>query len=427
MTTREENALLTETGPGTPGGEWLRQYWHPIALSEELPQGGRPVPIRIMSEDLVLFRDEDGKLGLLQRGCPHRCTDLSFGRVEDGGIRCLYHGWLFDVKGNCIEQPAEPPESKYKDEVKALSYPCQEAGGLIFAYLGKGQAPELPDYEPLRVGEAHRVSQRTIINCNWLQALEGGFDPAHLSYLHRPLKRKDRRPIPGSENKSADNYYAGDLRPNLDFERTDYGIRIFSIRDSDAAKNYVRITNFVMPDIVAIVGEEGRIGEGYSMHWHVPVDDQHNMRFDLIFNRVKPIDKEWHRGRWERDILGPDGAKRSLDNRYFQNPELMKTSNFTGMGDSFPIHDAFATESMGAIQDRTKEHLATTDKIIVQARHLMLDSIDKVQNGEAPLHRITDPKQRDVSHIVVVSEVIPKENDHKSFWKTKVRTPQAAE
>jgi hypothetical protein len=322
--------------------------------------------------------------------------------------------------------PAEPPESKYKDEVKALSYPCHEAGGLIFAYLGKGEPPMIPDYEPLRVGEEHRVSQRQPLNCNYLQALEGGFDPAHLSYLHRPFKRKDRRPIPGSENKSADNYYARGLRPMLDFERTDYGIRIFSVRD-DGEKKYVRVTNFIMPDIVAIVGEEGRIGEGYSMHWHVPMDDTHNMRFDLIFNRARPIDKEFHRNRWQNDILGPDGVKRSLDNRYFQNPELMKTSNFTGMGDSFPIHDAFATESMGPISDRTKEHLATTDKILVQARRLLLESIAQVQKGEQPLHRVTDTAKRDVSNIVVVSEVIPKDADHKSFWKTKVRQPQAAE
>ncbi|MGE5539330.1 MAG: Rieske 2Fe-2S domain-containing protein [Gemmatimonas sp.] len=425
MTTREENELLTRTGPGTPGGEWMRQYWHPVAVADELPLGGRPVPVRILSEDLVLFRDEFGALGLIQRGCPHRCTDLSFGRIEDGGIRCLYHGWLFDVKGNCLEMPAEPPESRYKDKVKARAYQVKEAGGLIFAYLGKGEAPELPDYEPLRVGEAHRIAQRQILNCNYLQAMEGGYDPAHLSYLHRPLKPKDRRPIPGSENKSADTYYAGSRRPNLDFERTDYGVRIYSIRD-DNEKKYVRITNYIAPDCVAIVGEEGRIGEGYSMHWHVPIDDTHNMRFDLIFNRARPIDKDWHRQRWQA-VYGPNGERRTLENRYMQDPELMKTSNFTGMGDSFPIHDAFATESMGPIQDRTQENLATTDKIIVAVRRLILDNIAKVQAGEAPLHVVRDAADRDMSHMVVVSQVTGKDDDHKELWKTKVLPQRAAE
>lgn len=425
MTTREENELMTRTGPGTPGGEWMRQYWQPVALAEEVPAGSRPLPVRILSEDLVLFRDEAGALGLIQRHCPHRCTDLSFGRIEDGGLRCLYHGWLFNVKGNCLEQPAEPPESRYKDEVKARAYPCREAGGLVFAYLGKSAPPELPDYEPLRMDDDHRVAQRMPLNCNYLQALEGGYDPAHLSYLHRPLKRIDTRPVPGS-NRSADNFYAGDRRPQLDFERTDYGLRIFSIRDDTDGKKYVRVTNFVMPDVVAIVGNEGRVGAGYSMHWHVPIDDTHNMRFDLIFNRVQPIDKEKHRARW-REALGPNGESRTLANRYLQDPEKMRTENFTGMGGSFPIHDAFATESMGPISDRTQEHLATTDKIIVQARRIILDSIARVQSGEAPLHRIARPEDRDVSHIVVVSEVLPKDADHKAHWRSKVAPAQAAE
>ena len=144
MTTREENELMCHTGPGTPGGNMMRRYWLPIGLTEELPQDGAPQPVMILSEKLVLFRDEQGRVGLLQRACPHRCTDLSYARIEDGGLRCLYHGWLFDVAGNCMEQPGEPPESTYKDEVKARSYPVIEKGGMIFTYLGKDTPPEFP-------------------------------------------------------------------------------------------------------------------------------------------------------------------------------------------------------------------------------------------------------------------------------------------
>jgi hypothetical protein len=150
------------------------------------------------------------------------------------------------------------------------------------------------------------------------------------------------------------------------------------------------------------------------------------MRFDLIFNRARPIDKEWHRNRWAQ-VNGPDGQRRTLDNRYQQDAELMKTSNFTGMGDSFPIHDAFATESMGPIQDRTQENLATTDKIIVGVRRLILENIAKVQAGEAALHVVRDAAKRDMSHMVVVSQVTGKNEDHKQLWKTKVIPPQAAE
>jgi phenylpropionate dioxygenase-like ring-hydroxylating dioxygenase large terminal subunit len=426
MATQAENELLTRTGPGTPGGEWMRQYWHPVAVADEVPMGGRPVPLRVLGENLVLFRDEKGQLGLMQRHCPHRGSDLSFGRIEDGGLRCLYHGWLFGANGKCLEQPAEPPESKFKDSIKMVACPVREAGGLIFAYMGKGEPPVLPDYEPFRTGDEHRLGRRFMINCNYLQALEGGYDPVHLSYLHRPLKRKDSRPIPGSDNKSADNYYAGDLRPTLDFERTEYGIRIYSIRASGSDKKYVRTTNFVFPNCVAIVGQEGRIGEGYSMHWHVPVDDGHNMRFDLVFNRVRPLDKEKYRKRWQDDY-GPNGELRSLQNRYFQDPELMRTSNFTGMGDSFPIHDAFACESMGPIQDRTQENLATSDRIIAQARRLILESIKKVEDGELPLAVVRGSVKYDPLNIVVVSEVVPNEVSHKEFWKKKIVRPQAAE
>jgi phenylpropionate dioxygenase-like ring-hydroxylating dioxygenase large terminal subunit len=380
MTTREETELMCRTGPGTPGGNMMRRYWLPVGLSEELPQGGAPLPVTILSERLVLFRDEADRVGLLQRGCPHRCADLSFGRIEDGGLRCLYHGWLYDVAGNCLEQPGEPPESTYKNEVKALSYPLVEKGGMIFAYLGKDAPPEFPDWEFLNAPEAHRFHLRTVIECNYLQALEGNIDPVHLSYLHRPLTRVDTRPVPGS-TKSADVFYAEERRPRLDLEPTDYGIRIFSVRGADNDKQYLRITNFIMPCSAAIVGNEGRVNEGYAVHWHVPIDDYNNMRFDFIYNRVRPLDKEKYRTRIG-NVTGPDGVtRRSFDNRYFQSREAMQTENFTGMGGSFNVHDAFATESMGPISDRTQEHLATSDRIIVRARNQILEAIASGATG----------------------------------------------
>jgi phenylpropionate dioxygenase-like ring-hydroxylating dioxygenase large terminal subunit len=426
MTTREETELMCRTGPGTPGGKMMRRYWLPVGLSEELPQGGAPLPVTILSERLVLFRDEAGRVGLLQRGCPHRCADLSFGRIEDGGLRCLYHGWLYDVAGNCLEQPGEPPESNYKNEVKALSYPLVEKGGMIFAYLGKDAPPEFPDWEFLNAPEAHRFHLRTVIECNYLQAVEGNIDPVHLSYLHRPLTRVDTRPVPGS-TKSADVFYAEERRPRLDLEPTDYGIRIFSVRGADDDKQYLRITNFIMPCSAAIVGNEGRVNEGYAVHWHVPIDDTHNMRFDFVYNRVRPLDKEKYRTRIG-NVTGPDGmTRRSLDNRYFQSREAMRTENFTGMGGSFNVHDAFATESMGPISDRTQEHLATSDRIIVRARNQILEAIADVTEGKEPRGVIRDPARRDRSHVVVVSEVIPKGVDPKEYWKSRVQKPQAAE
>ncbi|HEY4135907.1 MAG TPA: Rieske 2Fe-2S domain-containing protein [Alphaproteobacteria bacterium] len=426
MTTQAENELMTRTGPGTPAGEWIRNYWQPLALSEELPQGGRPLPVRLMSEDLVLFRDEEGRIGCMQRQCPHRRTDLSYGRLEDGGLRCLYHGWLFGANGRCLEMPAEPPESPFKDELRFTTYPTREMGGIIFTYMGKGEAPVFPLYEPFMVPEENRLAKRQAINCNYLQTLEGGFDPVHLSYLHRPIGRKDNRPVPGS-TLSADNYYASDRRPTLEYERTGFGMRMYSIRKSGEDKKYVRTTNYIMPTSVAIVGQEGRIGQGFHMHWYVPTDDAHTMRFDLVFNRVKPLDKVSKELRWN-DNFGPDGQLRSADNRYHQDPELMRNSNFTGMGDSFNVHDAFATESMGVVSDRPLENLATSDRIIAQARRLIIENIKKVEAGQLPVNvargQAQDPE---APNVVVISEVIPNEVDHKEFWKSRITHSVAAE
>ena len=425
MVPHETNRLLTQTGPGTPMGDVMRSYWQPIALSEELPPGSAPMPVRILSEDLVLFRDEQGRLGLLGKQCPHRCTDLSYGRIENGGLRCLYHGWLFDVKGKCLEQPAEPENSTYKDEIKHTAYPTHEVGGMIFTFMGKGEPPKFPDYEFVKAAPERRFLKRSTLDCNYLQALEGGYDPAHLSFLHRPIAKKDTRPVPGTDKAmSADMYYKEDRRPNLDYEVTDYGERIFSIRKSGEDKKYVRVTNFVMPDSIAIVGNEGRIGEGYSMHWHVPIDDTHHVRWDYVFNRVRPLDMSKYEMRIAND-KGPNGEKRSAENRYFQDRELMMTSNFTGMGESFNVHDAFAAESQGPIQDRTYENLGTTDVIIARVRKQLLEGVEAVQQGKDPLNVKRDSS--DISNLIVMSEVMPNTVDHKEYVRSKTLRNQAAE
>ena len=425
MLTREENERLTRTGPGTPGGALMRCYWQPIALSSELPPDAPPRPIKVLGEELVLFRDDGGRPGLLGLYCPHRCVDLSYGRVEDGGLRCLYHGWLFDVNGRCLEQPAEPPESKYKDEIRHTAYPLVEKAGVIFAYLGQGEAPLLPDYEFLHAAPEHLYLQKTFMECNFLQAVEGDIDPAHLSYLHKPFKRIDPRDVPGS-GKSADVFYREDGRPKLEPQRTDFGVRNYSIRNAGEGKRYVRVTNFIIPNKSAIVGNEGRTGEGYAIHWHVPIDDESHWRFDLVFNRVRPVARQRYDQEFVNEIRD-NHYVRTQRNRYMQDRQAMKDVNFTGMGSYFPAHDAFATETPGAIHDRSREHLATTDVCIAAARRLLLQQIEEVEAGRDPIHVIRDPAQNDMSHIQVVSEVIPPGADHHDVWKKKADRIKAAE
>src|SRR5690242_4212360 len=206
MLTAEQNALITHTGRGTPGGALLRAYWQPVALSEELPEGGAPLPVRLLGEDLVLFRDGEGQPGLLGLHCSHRGADLSYGRCEDGGLRCLYHGWLYDRVGRCLEQPGEPAGSDFKDKIRHLAYPCHELGGAIFAYLGEGQPPAFPAYEFLTAPEPNRWCTKFFTECNYLQANEGNIDPQHLSFLHRNFKDTNwySRRVQGSDTSSND-------------------------------------------------------------------------------------------------------------------------------------------------------------------------------------------------------------------------------
>ena len=203
MLSQEDNELLTRTGPGTPGGEMLRRYWQPVALVEELPANGAPLPVRILSEDLVLFRDDQGQLGLLGRHCSHRRADLSYGRVENGGLRCLYHGWLFDRRGNCLEQPCEPPAKRFCDKVHHPAYPCVERAGIVFAYLGPGEPPLFPAYEPFLAPRDHLLVTKIYHECNYFQANEGNLDPSHVSYLHRQgnVPENLKRPVAGTDGK----------------------------------------------------------------------------------------------------------------------------------------------------------------------------------------------------------------------------------
>lgn len=179
MLTWEQNELLTRVGPGTPGGEFIRRYWQPVALSKDIPPQGAPHPLRILGEDLVLFRDQQGRPGLLGIHCSHRGADLSYGRLEDGGLRCIYHGWLYDVQGNCLEQPGEPAESTFHLRIEHPAYACQERAGVVWAYMGPGEPPLLPDYELFLVPEEHRWVHKYYHECNYLQGLEGNEDSSH--------------------------------------------------------------------------------------------------------------------------------------------------------------------------------------------------------------------------------------------------------
>ncbi len=425
MTPQEETELLTRTGPGTPAGELLRRYWQPVALSEELPPHGAPVAVSILGEELVLFREEKGQIGLLGLHCSHRGADLSFGRLEGDGLRCLYHGWLYDINGRCLDQPGEPPGSQFKEKVHHKAYPCREVGNIIFTYMGPGQPPLLPAYEILNVPDENRFVYKVLSECNYLQGNEGNIDPVHLSFLHRILDdnlARASRPaqyttVTGSE-ASPNRLFGESTAPTIELEETDFGLRISTWRNIGDNQGYLRVSNFVMPNLAAVPGETQ--GAGYLVNWHVPIDDENHWKFMIVFSREAPLDKEKFRQRYTAEIDSHYRPLRNRANRYLQDREEMKTKTFSGMGLFFAEHDLYASESMGPILDRKQEHLGYADRPIIAARRLLLRVIRDLEQGREPLHVIRDPRANCFPHLVVLSEVTSSTADRRNYWKTRV-------
>jgi phthalate 4,5-dioxygenase len=419
MLSKEQNDALTITDPGTPGGELLRRYWQPIALSSELPAGGAPVPIDLLGEELVLFRDQQDRVGLLDRHCCHRGTDLSFGRLEDGGLRCLYHGWLYDVTGKCLEQPAEPKTSTFKDRVRQTAYPVVEKAGAFFAYLGPGDAPEFPTYDFFTLGDEHIHVHKLFIDCNYLQANEGNYDPAHVGFLHRSFDTNRRPGLNFGALKlvgmTKDEIALTDIDPHeaprIEVEETSFGVRIFQNRSAGAGRKYLRVTYFGMPNFSVIAGPQG--GDGQIGHWHVPVTNETHWRWNFYVRRDAPLD-ESHRIpnhlRKPEEYEDAYHITRKQANRFLQDRSAMD-QNFTGMGPNFNTHDAFATETPGKIQDRTREHLATTDVALAAARKQMLRAVDDVRAGRDPIGLARTPDANRypdlLSFDVVAPETMP--------------------
>jgi phenylpropionate dioxygenase-like ring-hydroxylating dioxygenase large terminal subunit len=427
MLTREENDLLTQTGPGKPGGDLLRRYWQPVALAEELPPGGAPLPVQVLGEALVLFRDDQGRPGLLGLHCSHRGADLSYGRCEAGGLRCLYHGWLYDAAGRCLEQPGEPADSTFKDRVRHPAYPCREAGPFVLAYLGPGEPPLLPDYEFLGAPAAHLCATKIWHECNYLQANEGNIDPQHLSFLHRQFDEANwrrfrlRDTVAGSDASSM-SLLARDVAPTIEVEETDFGLRIYSVRQSGPDARYVRISNFVMPNLACFPGKTE--GDGYQTHWHVPADDTHHWKYVVTYRRTAPLEAEAFREEMSAAVTADYQKPRNRANRYLQDRAEMSARTFSGMGHNFHVHDAFATESQGPIQDRTRERLGATDQAIALARQMLLRAIRDVQEGRDPPH-VRRTAERSSAEVVVKAEAVPSALDWRTYWRASTPLEQA--
>ena len=388
MLTAEENARVTRTGSGTPMGDVFRRYWLPAVMSSELPEAdGAPIRVRILGEDLIAFRDTAGNVGLVSAFCPHRRAPMFFGRNEEYGLRCVYHGWKFDVTGACVDMPSEPPDSLFKTKVEIEAYPTREAAGVVWAYMGPpAEQPPFPDFEWMRAPETHRHVSKTFEDCNWLQALEGGLDTAHSSFLH-------------NEDLPNKSYLRNaDTAPLLEVDKTDYGFQYAGIR-SFGDKNYVRVYQYIMPAQQCrgfVTGNRANEGSRHipSIHGHfwIPIDDEHTWTWNWMYSYdpAQPLTEEYAHhfeigaGRGPDDLIpGTFRLKKILANDYLIDRQLQKKQTFTGIV-GINTQDIAVQEGMGPICDRTKEHLGTTDRAVIVARQLLLEAIADVAKGRRP-------------------------------------------
>ncbi len=421
MMSAEQNALITRITQDQPAGKLLRHYWQPAALAVEL-EGQRPIrPVELLGQHFVLFRDEDGNLGMLDRDCPHRNADLAFGRLEDGGLRCPFHGWLFDVKGRCLQTPAEPKGSTLCKRIQQKSYPVIEKSGIIFAYLGEGEPPAFPDLDCFVAPDDYVFAFKGLIDCNWLQALEVGIDPAHASFLHRFFEDDEPESAYGRQFRatSADSNIPMTrvLRefdcPDIAVETTDYGLRLITTRTMNEENTHVRVTNVLFPQAFVIpLSSEMTITQ-----WHVPINDTSCYWYAIFTSFSGPVNKKQMREQRLKLYTLPDYRPRvGRTNDYGFDPYEQASKTYTGMGDDINVHDQWAIESQGHIQDRTREHLGQTDKGIIAYRRMLMNAIDRAQRGETPLMVLNTSQATQIQGPATMDGVGPT-NGTENYWK----------
>jgi phthalate 4,5-dioxygenase oxygenase subunit len=422
MLTSRENDLLCRVENGAPMGGLMRRHWIPVCLAEEVAEAdGAPVHAKILGEDLVVFRDTDGNVGVLDEHCPHRRASLVMGRNEEGGLRCLYHGWKVDVKGNVLEMASEPASSGLCGKVKHTAYPSEEWGGFVWAYMGPAEsmpAFEPPAFAPTR--ETRVAIVKVQVDCNWAQILEGAIDSAHSSSLHST----DMPPARVDGAKATATVWprpSTDKAPRLQVQQTAFGFRYAAIRRpiaNSATRDYVRVTLFQAPFSVHIPPNNL-----YNLSiLHIPQDDTHTYFYFVAWSDTGPgIDQEsWRKFCGAQPGIDLDSKyrkARNRDNNFLQDRKSMKLGDFTGIR-GIPMQDMAMWETMGPIADRGRERLGASDLAIVEFRRIMVDAARQFAAGKPAIgtgeRRLASAKLRSFEGIV------PKATD----WRTLNASPE---
>jgi phthalate 4,5-dioxygenase oxygenase subunit len=385
MLRKEQNDLLTQTGPGTPAGKLFRCYWLPVLLAEELPENDcPPVRVKIMSERLLAFRDTQGRLGLIDEFCAHRGVSLWFGRNEENGLRCPYHGWKYDVTGQCVDVPSEPEESGYCRKIKLKSYPMIERGGVLWAYMGPpDKEPPPPEYEFAAVPPAQRYVSKRLQESNWLQAMEGGIDSSHVSFLHRGDLNSD----PLFKGAKGNQYNLADARPVFEVVESVGGLYIGARRNAENDRYYWRITQWVLPSFTMIPPRGNHSVHG---HFWIPIDDENCWTWSFDYHPIRELTAaevaamKDGKGIHVKVIPGTFRPAANKDNDYLMDRAAQKSGRSYSGVEGFGMQDGSIQESMGPIVDRTKENLVSTDNGIIMSRHRLLRAIKALDKGEMP-------------------------------------------
>jgi len=386
MLRQNQNDLLTRTGPGTPGGQLFRSYWLPALLAEELPENAcPPVRVKLLSERLVAFRDTHGRYGLIDEFCAHRGVSLWFGRNEEGGLRCPYHGWKYDVTGQCLEVPSEPVESGFCKKIRLKSYPLVKMGPVLWTYMGPAEKPPpLPEYEFAQVPDVQCFTSKRTQECNWLQAMEGGIDSSHVSWLHRGVIDSD----PLFKGAKGNGYNMGDFRPMFEVVEHPGGLYVGARRNAENGQYYWRITPWVMPCFTMIPPRGNHPVHG---HFWVPIDDENCWAWSFDYRPERALTQDevaaMRAGKGIHVEYVPGGYRPAAnkDNDYLIDRAAQKAGiTYSGV-EGIAMQDASLQESMGPIVDRTKENLVSTDNGIIMARHRMLRAIKALmEQGTVP-------------------------------------------
>lgn len=387
MLSTKDNEYISRIGADAPMGRYIRRFWTPLMLSSDLPEpDGTPQEVRIYGENLVAFRDTSGRVGVIQAFCPHRQAPLVYGRNENGGLRCLYHGWKYDVDGTCLDMPNEAPDSVFKDKVRAEHYPTCESAGVIWVYMGpKDLQPEMPDMEWMRVPDAYRNVHRFHMPGNWVQAMEGDVDSSHIGFLHKSLGEM-RDPMTASLES---RYQTLDKAPKWVIQPTDYGMMIAARRNAEENSYYWRINQVMLPFYTSVAAPlDGSAG---LLHIWVPMDDTHTYVWTVMWRTQRPMTRTE-----VRDMIeGPaphvatydpttGGLRGNHVNRFFQDRMAMKTESFSGiMG--IREQDAAMTVGMGPIVDRSQEHLGAADSAVIALRRILIKAARELENGTEPV------------------------------------------